>query len=474
MQNQQIPLTTDNLVYLVETYRNDPRGFIVDVLCIRKLDEWQEQLLQWIKEGETRIAIASCNGSGKTFITSAIELWWLVTHPSATISVCSATYAQLIEVHMRELRSHIKNSLIVDYYDTCAIDRIRLPGSGDEAFISAVSNNKTRPEGIAGRHHGSLLTIFDEASGISPEIYMSQEGNMSTDGAVWICIGNPISSGTAFHEIFKTDLRWRTMHIDARKCLYTDKLWVQGMIDSYGLDDDRVRARILGEFPRGSVNSCVAEFDYDEAEKRGQKADEGTAIVIGLDVATARGKDSTVISARKGLELIDVREIVHTDNIDLADQAEAYFKRYNARVICIDYTGGFGAGPGDILARVLPVGSVREIQFAGRSTDPTRWINKRAELWAKYGEWIKKASIPKLRELKSDSCGLEYWINAKGQYQVEGKDDYQHRTRKGSPDWGDSVCCSLYVDIESANRPKASAENVIARMRAVSGGSCWV
>ena len=139
MQNQQIPLTNDNLIYLVETYRNDPRGFIVDVLGIRRLDEWQEQLLKWLSEGETRIAIASCNGSGKTFITSAIELWWLITHPSATISVCSATYAQLIEVHMRELRSHIKNSLIVDYYDTGAIDRIRLPGSGDEAFISAVT-----------------------------------------------------------------------------------------------------------------------------------------------------------------------------------------------------------------------------------------------------------------------------------------------------------------------------------------------
>ena len=472
-QQQQIPLTTDNLIYLVTTYRKDPRGFISDVLGIRKLDGWQEQLLEWIANGETRIAIASCNGSGKTFITSAIELWWLVTHPSATVSVCSATYAQLIEVHMREIRSHIKNSLILDYYDISAIDRIRLPGSGDEAFISAVSNNKSRPEGIAGRHHGSLLTIFDEASGIHPEIYMSQEGNMSTDGAVWICIGNPISSGTAFHEIFKNDLRWKTMHIDARKCMYTDKVWVQGMIDSYGIDDDRVRARILGEFPRGSVNTCVSEYDYDMAEKRSDAPDEATPAVIGLDVATARGKDTTVICCRRGSVLVDIKEIVHKDNVDLAEQAEQYFKRFNARIICIDYSGGYGAGPGDILGRVLPVGSVREVQFGGKSNDPPRWLNKRAELWSKYGEWIKKATIPRNKTLREDSTGIEWWLNTKLQVQVEDKGDYQQRTRKGSPDYGDAVCCSLYVDIDGIKRSSGSAENIISKMRQASNGSCW-
>ena len=173
MSPQQIPLTKDNLLYIVKTYRNDPKGFIKDVLLIKELDQWQEQLLDWIASGETRIAIASCNGSGKTYITSAIELWWLLTHPDATISVCSATYVQLIDVHMRQLRVHINNSIIQSFYDLSNNEKIRLPNSGDAAFIGAVSNNAGRPEGIAGRHHGSLLTIFDEASGIYPEIYMA-------------------------------------------------------------------------------------------------------------------------------------------------------------------------------------------------------------------------------------------------------------------------------------------------------------
>ena len=286
-ETPQIELTRENLEYIVRTYADDPRGFLVDILLIKEFDPWQEQLLAWLAAGETRIAIASCNGSGKTYLTTAIECWWLVCKPGATVSCCSATWPQLMDTHMREIRSHIKRSLILDYYDISNEQKIRLPNSGDEAFISAVSNNKSRPEAIQGRHHGSLLTVFDEASGIVSEIYTAQEGNMSTAGATWIVIGNPTASGTQFHEIFKgADDRWKLLHIDARTCLWTDKAWVEGMIKTYGIDDDRVRARVLGQFPRGALNTVVGEGDYELAERRPKKeVMPGTGVVIGLDVS---------------------------------------------------------------------------------------------------------------------------------------------------------------------------------------------
>jgi len=438
----------------VQTYHADPRGFITDVLGIRRLDKWQEELLELLRQGVPRIAIASCNGSGKSFLTSAIEPWWLLCKGDATVSVCSATHTQVSE-HMRLVRAHIKGSMVQDFYDLDNSQKIVLPGSGDAAYIRVVPNNKTRPEAIQGLHHGSILTIFDEGSGIYPEIYMSQEGNMTTVGSTWIVIGNPLASGTAFHELFKGDPRWVTFHIDARECLYTSQEWVQGMIKQHGIDNDMVRARVLGQFPRGSVNSVCGEGDFDDAEERYKLASNNLGripkgvdpVVIGLDVATAHGIDSTVICAVSGPILLDIRELSHTDNVDLADQAFAYFQKWSARAIAIDYTGGYGAGPGDILKRSLPPGSVREVVFSAKSSDPERWLNKRAELWLKFGcEWIKTAMIPKIDRLKKEALAPEWWTTPKGLVQVESKDDVKSRIHF-STDFVDSIICALSVPI---------------------------
>jgi phage terminase large subunit len=481
--DNKIPYNAENLAYLVKRYRKDPHGFMKEVLLIPELDSWQVELLDLLKKGATRIAIASCNGSGKTWITSAIELWWLLCKPDATVSVCSATHSQLMDAHMRLVRHHISRSLVTDMYDTSNSSKIVLPNSGDAAYIAAVSNNKTRPEAIAGRHHGSLLTIFDEASGIHPEIFMAQEGNMTTVGATWIVIGNPISTGTAFHEIFlEKSNRWHTMHIDARDAKFTSKEWVEEMISTYGLEDDRVRARVLGQFPRGAINSVVGDGDFDGATTRYQqilneegKPEPKDPVVIGLDVATAKGRDSTVICARSGPLLVDIREIVHTDNYDLAEQSMAYMDKYDSKIIAIDYTGGYGAGPGDIIRRQRGDASVRDIQFAGKASDTTRWINKRAELWMKFGDWVKKAYIPNNHTLRKQSVGLEWWMTPNGRVQVESKDDFRKRTGNPSPDWADSVCCSLAVDPiakTATNRKVNSAAAIIARMsaRRPSGG----
>lgn len=478
----QIPLTKENLVYIVQTYRNDPKGFLRDVMMIKQLDKWQEELCDLLVAGCTRIAIASCNGSGKTFITSAIELWWLITHADATVSVCSATFAQLMEVHMREIRNHIRNSLITDWYDTSDSTKIKLPNSGDTAFICAVTNNQQRPEAIAGRHHGSLLTVFDEASGIHNAIYMAQEGNMTTAGAVWIVIGNPISSGTAFHDIFKlTNDLWKTIHIDARDCKFTSKKWIEEMIETYGIEDDRVRARVLGQFPRGSINTVVGEGWYNDAEKRHyeymaqiDKPKLTDPVVIGLDVSRSIGRDSTVICARSGNLLIEIKELVHTDFVDLANQARAFYDKHDAMCICIDYTGGYGAGPGDYLKRELPPGTVREVVFSARATDAGRWINVRSELWMKYGEWIKNGGmVPKHQRLRSDSLDIEWWQTPKDITQVESKDDIKGRG-KPSSDYADSVICSLFANPKPHNyQSPNSAQAIINRVRTARKGSSW-
>ena len=466
-----IPYTADNLTYIVKQYHNNPHGFLHDVLGFRQFDPWQETLLEAIRKGSKRIAIASCNGSGKTHITSAIELWWLLCKPDATVSVCSATYAQLMDAHFRVLRSHIQKSLIPDFYDVKNSSKIRLPDSGDSAFITAIGNNQTRPEAIAGKHHGSLLTVFDEASGIHRSLYESQEGNMTTDGATWICIGNPLQSGTAFHELFSQS-DWQTLHINARYCMWTSKEWVERMITTYGEDDDRVRARVFGEFPKGSINTVVSVEDYESAEVR-QLGESDAGVVIGLDPSRS-GDDSSIISARKGRNLLDIREVTcKRDSVDLADYATRYYREHNGAIIAID-VGGLGGPIADIIRRKLGNGAVAEVNFGARASNPLRYVNKRAEIWEMYAQWLKTASIPRNENLKKDSVNLEGWWTGKGdKFQCESKDDYKTRTRMSSPDWADAVVVGMGIEVY--RKPSTnSAESVLNRIRKASGGSTFL
>lgn len=466
---EKIPYTRENLEYLVETYYNDPRGFLEDLLGFTTFDPWQITLMEALVRGTRRIAIASANGTGKTYCLSALEIWWLLTHGDATISVCSATYTQLFDAHFRVIRHHLTKSIIPDYFDTSNSGKIRLANSGDAAYIAAISNNRTRPEAIAGRHHGSLLTIFDEASGIFQELYDSQEGNMTTEDSTWICIGNPLKSGTAFHHLFgQSD--WECMHIDARRCMWTSKEWIDRMIATYGEDDDRVRARVFGEFPKGSVNTIVSLEDYEEAETR-QKMESDLGVIIGLDPSRS-GEDSSVICARQGRNLLNISEITcKRDSVDLADFAIKYYGQYQGSVIAID-VGGLGGPIADMLKRRLSPGAVIEVNFGGRSSNPARYVNKRAEIWERYGEWIKTSSIPKNESLKRDSVNIEGWWTGKGdKFQAESKEDYKSRTGLPSCDWADSVVCTMGIEAPKKRSSSGSVESIIARQRLAARGA---
>ena len=427
-------------------------GFLSDLLGYKSFDPWQIELMDKLRRGVRRITIASANGTGKTYLLSGLELWWLLTKADATISVCSATFPQLFDAHFRLIRYHIDHSIIKDFFDVGNQTKIRLPNSFDAAYIAAVGNNKSKPEAIQGRHHGSLLTVFDEASGIFGEIYDAQEGNMTTDGATWICIGNPLKSGTPFHSLFSRD-DWEKMHIDGRTCKWVNQEWVARMIGEYGEEDDRVRARVMGQFPKGSVNTIIGEDTYDIAEQRPLQPTT-SGIIIGLDVSRS-GSDAAVICSRQGRNLVDIQEVKsRRDSMYLAQEAVAYFKKWNASIISID-SGGMGGPICDIIRHMLPIGSVHECNFGGAIKNPIRYVNHKAELWDSYNDWLKLAHLPVCKKLREDSLIVEGWTTDGGKFQVESKDTLRDRYGSSS-DWVDAVLCSLDIDsdLKKTERPR--------------------
>ena len=67
-------------------YRNDPVGFVTDVLGEAGMPySKQVEMLEAIVE-HRRVSVVGANGSGKDWAAARTVLWWLETRPEATAS----------------------------------------------------------------------------------------------------------------------------------------------------------------------------------------------------------------------------------------------------------------------------------------------------------------------------------------------------------------------------------------------------
>ena len=55
------------------------------------------------------------------------------------------------------------------------------------------------------------------------------------------------------------------------------------------------------------------------------------------------------------------------------------------------------------------------------------YANKRAEMWSSVKDWLEQGALPDDPELRADLLGVEYGFNAKGEIQLEKKDDMKKR-----------------------------------------------
>ena len=63
-----------------EMWAKDPVRFATETLGANPWSK-QKEILEAIRDN-VRVAVRSCNGSGKTYIAAHVVLWWLMSHPT--------------------------------------------------------------------------------------------------------------------------------------------------------------------------------------------------------------------------------------------------------------------------------------------------------------------------------------------------------------------------------------------------------
>ena len=144
------------MTVVLENYRDDPVGFVEEVLGQPPPYEKQREILRTVAV-KRRVSVVGANGSGKDWAAARAVLWWLSTRPRAIALVTGPTQRQVEQIVWRELRAAHKASQVPLGG--------RLYGSqwniADDRFAIGFSTNKA--DNLQGFHSPELLVVVTEA-----------------------------------------------------------------------------------------------------------------------------------------------------------------------------------------------------------------------------------------------------------------------------------------------------------------------
>jgi hypothetical protein len=435
--------------------------------------EWQRKVLRDIRDhiklnrGLTdmdalRLAVSSGRGIGKSALVSWLILWMLSTRLGSSVVVSANSENQLRSVTWGELTKWATMAINAHWWEVSATKL--MPASWLTDLVERDLKKGTRywaaegklwseenPDSYAGVHnHDGMMVIFDEASGIPDPIWSVAAGFFTEKilDRYWLAFSNPRRNTGYFYETFhgKRDF-WKSKIVDARTVEGTDKSIYDQIIAEYGEDSMQARVEVYGDFPSTGEDQFISPAMVDDAMQREKYKDMTAPIVIGVDPARS-GMDSTVIVVRQGRDIVAIKRYKGDDTMTTVGRVIEAIQEYQPAMTMID-EGGLGYG---ILERLVEQRyKVRGVNFGWKAKNPVMWGNKRAEMWGAMRDWLKTASIPPDKQLKSDLLGPLKKPNSAGTIFLEGKKEMKARGL-ASPDAADAIAVTFAFPISSVEQ----------------------
>lgn len=426
--------------------------------------KWQREVLTQIAEhirqnngkvdfDTLRLAVSSGRGIGKSALVSWVTIWMLSTRIGSTTIISANSESQLRSVTWAEITKWLAMSINSHWFEVSAtrvmpakwltelVERDLKKGTrywGVEGRLWSAEN----PDAYAGVHNfDGVMVIFDEASGIDDAIWAVTSGffTENTPNRFWCCFSNPRRNSGYFYECFnsKRDF-WATKVVDARTVEGTDKATYQQIIDEYGPDSAQAYVEVYGQFPDAGDDQFIGLQIVEDAMARAKYKDDSAPIVIGVDPARF-GADNTVIAVRQGRDIVTLKRYKGDDTMTVVGHVIEAIEEYKPALVVID-EGGLGAGIVDRLKEQRY--KVKGVNFGNRSKNPIMYGNLRAQMWGDMREWLKTASIPSDRFLKTDLISPMMKPDSKGTIFLESKKDMKARGL-ASPDAADAIAVTF-------------------------------
>jgi hypothetical protein len=182
-------------------------------------------------------------------------------------------------------------------------------------------------------------------------------------------------------------------------------------------------------------------------------------VALGVDVARF-GDDASVIALRQGLMSAKPIVLRGLDNMELADRVAWEIKRHKPDGVFID--AGRGEG---VIDRLRRLGfAVSEVNFGAKAGQPDKYVNKRAEMWARMAQWLKEGgAVHNDLALKSELSSPTYFFDSSGRLGLEPKDKIKERLGK-SPDIADALALTFAYPLSVGESAPVGADNEAQRL----------
>ena len=233
------------------------------------------------------------------------------------------------------------------------------------------------------------------------------------------------------------------------KCNWNDNPWFTEKLAKdreadYKFNPDLARHIWEGEYLAQADNSVMSRIAVHEAMER--EVDSEGDYQIAVDVARY-GSDSSIISMRKGLKMIDLKEYKNISLVELCGHIEVMAGNNHDMTIKVDETG-VGGGVVDIL-QGRGYRNVIGINFGSKPQDTDKFADLPSEMWCTFP--ISDVSLLNDSGLFHELTDRRFSYDHKARRQVESKDSYKARNGGKSPDKADSVLMLYYEP--KINRP---------------------
>lgn len=396
-----------------------PDTWQADIL--NELGAYSREITMGRNPGPLQLAVASGHGIGKSALVAWIIGWFMSTRDHPQIVVTANTETQLLTKTWRTLSRWHKMMANAHWFDWTAT-KFAYKGSPEDWYAAAVAWSEHNPDAFAGTHDKNVLVLFDEASNIHDVIWEKVDGAMSTRGAMWVCFGNPTRNTGRFYECFnKYKKWWRTRQIDSRTAAHADKIWVDRFIEQFGIDSDRTKVQILGQFPSAATRQLIATDAVDKCMGHEAEAASWSALpkVMGVDIARF-GENSSTICIRQGRKVFDIEVLPKQDLMATSHHVAEAIKKHRPVQTFVDGSG-IGAGVVDRLRQLNF--QIVDVNGGNQSLNP-RFLNKRAEMWYEMKEFIEGlCELPKDQKLKEELTCVSYDFTDKGRIRLDRKSD---------------------------------------------------
>lgn len=504
MLSQQTINDDDELFSL---YEKSPSAWMQDTLGVDTLHEFQGNIGEAIVKYD-KVAIRAAHSLGKTWYMARVALWFLTNFKNSIVVTTAPTHRQVQKLLWGELRSAYKSSLsplggrLLDM-ELKFSDKHYAIGFSPQTKAASASVEQ-QGSSFQGFHSDYVLIIFDEATGVSADIWVMAQGLLTSGIMVkFVAIANPTTKACTFFSCFSSP-EWYNMKIN---CFDSPNMIANGFVNKFalqkeidrlsvltdeerisviqdykkpapylltaqfvvpyvmyrGMDHPLVLSKVLAEFPKDEDNVLVQYEHIMAAINREQPGvSEDIKRLIGVDVARF-GTDKSVITELLDYEQVFLKALVKRDITYVTGEVINQINDGTTTpcVVCIDATG-LGAGVYDLLVEAKSQGiigdhvTIVEVHNGAspalegaldeeREQDKARYLNLKSKQFDLLGDDLKERI-----KLMDESIYLEelpsikYKFDSKGRIVIESKKDYKERTGRPSPDYSDSLALANY------------------------------